>query len=161
MNRAAFTAALAATAGLAPCRGAAAADTSIRVGLSPSETFALPLYAADQGFFKRDDVPVDVQLFGGSAAVASAVAGHALDIGATNPGTLSNAHVRGIPFRVIAPGANYNSAVATTVLVVAKNAPFVNPKDLNGKTIAVNTLRDMGQAAIMKWLDTSGGSRTR
>ena len=158
MNRAAFAAALAATACASSWQTARAADPTIHVGVSPSESYALPLYAADQGFFKRDDLAVDVQLFSGSAPVSAAVAGHSLDIGGTNPGTLANAHARGIPFRVVAPGANYSAAVAASVLVVAKNSPFSNPKDLNGKTIAVNTLRDMGQAAIMKWLDTNGGN---
>jgi NitT/TauT family transport system substrate-binding protein len=58
---------------------------------------------------------------------------------------------------MFAAGGNYSTNSPTTVLAVAKNAPFKIAKDLNGKTIGVSTLRDLQQASVMKWVDVNGG----
>ncbi|HEY5350347.1 MAG TPA: ABC transporter substrate-binding protein, partial [Candidatus Lustribacter sp.] len=72
-------------------------------------------------------------------------------------GAQANAHVRGLPFSMVAGGGLYSTKSPTTVLAVAKNAPFKTAKDLNGKTIGVSTLKDLQQASVMKWVDANGG----
>jgi NitT/TauT family transport system substrate-binding protein len=58
---------------------------------------------------------------------------------------------------MIAPGGLYTTAAPTTVLAVAKNSPLRDGKELNGKTVALSTLKDLQQASVMKWLDANGG----
>jgi NitT/TauT family transport system substrate-binding protein len=157
MKRATFLAASTAAATLIPGARARAADDTICFGTTAAETFALPLFAQELGFFKSAGLNVEITMFPGGAAVSAAVAGRALDIGATNTGTFANSHLRGIPFTIIAPGALYRSAEATTVLVVSKNSPLATAKDLNGKTIGVTTVHDLSQATVMKWADVNGG----
>lgn len=96
-------------------------------------------------------------MFAGGAAVAAAVAGHSLDVGATNTGNFANSHPRGVPFMIFAPGGYYRTQAPTSVLVVGKNSPIATAKDLNGKTVAVTTVRDLTQAGVMKWSDANGG----
>jgi len=46
---------------------------------------------------------------------------------------------------IIAPAALWTSDRPTSALVVAKNSPLASAKDFDGKTIAVNGLRNVTQ----------------
>lgn len=158
LKRSTFTL-FAAGAVLAP-RTRAGAQTDIatvRLGCAPSDTFALALYARDQGFFKDAGLNVDITLFPVSGAIPAAVASGALDAGCSNWGALANAHTHNIPIAVIAPGGVYTSAQPTTQLVVARASTLQTAKDLNGKTVALSNLRDTMHAAMLKWSEINGG----
>ena len=152
MNRATFTLVTGAAVA-APSMAAAQADAlTVRIGAFLSESSALVMYATDQGFLKQAGINVEMTLFPSSGAIASGVLGGALDVGCSNLGAISHAHINGLPLSVLAPGSLYTSAAPTTLLTVAKTSPIQNAKDLSGKTIAVSTIRDTQQAAAMKWV---------
>jgi NitT/TauT family transport system substrate-binding protein len=157
MKRAAFTALLAGAAAAPRIASAQAAPTVIRVGTAPVESYALVYQGVERGFFKAAGLDVQIQSFSGGGGVMTAFAGGALDMGCANIGAQANAHIRGLPLAMVAGGGLYTSASPTTVLAVAKNSPFKTAKDLNGKTIAVSTLKDLQQASVMKWVDANGG----
>jgi NitT/TauT family transport system substrate-binding protein len=157
MKRAAFTYLLAGAAAVPRIASAQTPPTVIRFGTAPVESYALVIYGVDRGFFKAANLDVQVTTFSGGGGVMSAAAGGALDIGCANVGAQANAHSHGLPLSMIAPGGDYTTNSPTTVLAVAKNAPFKTAKDLNGKTIGVSTLRDLQQASVMKWVDVNGG----
>ena len=157
MKRAAFTALLAAAATAPRVASAQASPTVIRLGTSPVESYALAYYGVERGFFKNAGLDVQIQSFTGGGGVMTAFAGGALDMGCANVGAQANANIRGLPFSMIAGGGLYSTNSPTTVLAVAKNAPFKTGKDLDGKTIGVSTLKDLQQASVMKWVDANGG----
>ncbi len=157
MKRAAFTALLAGAAAAPRIASAQSTPTVIRLGTAPVESYALVFYGVERGFFKAANLDVQVQSFNGGGSVMAAAAGGALDMGCANVGAQANAHVRGLPFSMVSGGGLYSSKSPTTVLAVAKNAPFKTAKDLNGKTIGVSTLKDLQQASVMKWVDANGG----
>lgn len=157
MKRAAFTLLFAGAAALPRAASAQAAPTVIRLGTAPVESYALAFYGVDRGFFKAANLDVQIQSFSGGGGVMTAAAGGALDMGCANVGAQANAHMRGLPFSMVAAGGNYSSNSPTTVLAVAKNSPLKTAKDLNGKTIGCSTLKDLQQASVMKWVDTNGG----
>jgi NitT/TauT family transport system substrate-binding protein len=134
----------------------AQAATKIRVGVGVVESYAQGSYAQEMGFYQAAGLDADVETLINGGAITAAVIGGALDVGTTNSGSMALAHLRGFPIYLIAPSGIYTSASPTTVLVVAKDAPAQGPKDLNGKTIAVTTLGDLQQVAVMKWLDDGG-----
>ena len=138
---------------------ASAADEPIvlRVGTGVSDPSSEVLYAVDMGFFKKRGLDVQVQQLASGAAEVAAVAGGSLDVAESNVVSVAAAHLRGLPFIYIAPGAQYNTAAPTTVLVCGANAPYRSGKDLNGKTIAVTALRDSSQLGPMMWMDKTGG----
>ena len=158
MNRAAFSALLAGAAVVSPLCALADPDLpTFRIGVVPSENFALALLANEHGFFRAIKANVEISIFPTSGPIAAGVLAGALDIGCSNWGAIANAHGRGLPLSVIAPGGMYTSASPTTMLTVAKNSTLKSAKEFNGKTIAVSTLRDAQQACVMKWSDVSGG----
>lgn len=156
MKRAAFASLLAAAAAprLALAQGA---PTVIRLGTAPVESYSLVYYGVERGFFKAANLDVQVQAFSGGGGVMTAAAGGALDMGCANVAAQATAHLRGLPFSMVAGGGMYSTDSPTTVLAIAKNSTLKTGKDLNGKTVGVSTLKDLQQASVMKWVDANGG----
>jgi len=148
-------------AALAPCSFApvrAESADAIRVGTSAIDGYLEPYYAADQGFFARAGLDVDVELFSGGARVTTAIAANAIDIGISNPISLANAADHGLPMVLVAAGVLYNrDAIA---LCVAADGPVKTARDLNGKTIGVTALEDSNTLHVRAWVDQNGGDST-
>lgn len=161
MKRSVFTAITAAAAldPRVPAFAQAQAIT-VRAGTTPVESYALLLFAAEGGFLKKQGIDAEINTFNGGGAVMAALAGSALDLACVNWGAISNAYIRGIPIKVIAPGGTYTSEAPTTILAVAKTSTIKTAKELNGKTVGVSTLKDLQQASVMKWVDANGGDST-
>jgi len=85
----------------------------------------------------------------------SAVIGGDLDVGMANTVQLAGAIARGIPVQMIAPASLYSPRDASPNLMVAKDSPIKSAKDLTGSTIAVSSLGDFNQLALLAWLDTN------
>jgi NitT/TauT family transport system substrate-binding protein len=131
--------------------------TKIRVATLPIDVASQALYAADQGFFRAAGLDVDLQLMNSGPAIAAAIAGGDVDFGASNMVTLSIAHERGVPFVLVAPGGAYSSKNPTDKLVVANGSPIKTARDLNGKALAVNALKNISAISAMSWIDRNGG----
>jgi NitT/TauT family transport system substrate-binding protein len=138
-----------------PLRAQTAAK--VRIGIAPAESFMQAAFAQEAGFLRQAGIDADVQLLANGATVTAALLGGALDIGVTNGGSMANAHIRGLPIYCIAPSGLYTSSSPTTGLIVAKNSPITSARDLDGKRLAVTGLRDLMQAAVVKWIDDNGG----
>jgi NitT/TauT family transport system substrate-binding protein len=157
MKRAAFASLLAGAAAAPRFASAQGAPTVIRLGTAPVESYSLVYYGVDRGFFKAANLDVQVQAFSGGGGVMTAAAGGALDMGCANVAAQATAHLRGLPFSMVAGGGMYSTDSPTTVLAIAKNSSLKTGKDLNGKIVGVSTLKDLQQASVMKWVDANGG----
>lgn len=131
--------------------------TLIRVSGSLNDSTTPLAYAASAHLFERAGLHVDVQRFTSGAAIATAVAGGALEIGAFNMFGLVQAHAKGLPFSLIAPGSVYRSEFPDGGLLVSANSPLRAPKDFNGKTLGALSLQDLSTFAVESWLDKNGG----
>lgn len=147
----------ASTAILIPRRSPAQSGV-VRILTTAVAVGALPLYARDKGFFEAAGLAVEVSnnMSSGAAALA-AVAGGAVDIGLSNAGSVAAGVLHGLPFTIIADGALYDRRQPTTFLCAAPNSPISKAADLNGKTIAVNGLKQALQAETQQWIDKNGG----
>jgi NitT/TauT family transport system substrate-binding protein len=130
---------------------------TVRFGVVPVEEAAAAFYAKEKGFFAKFGVDAQVTVLPNGGSVTQAILGGSLDCGVTNSGSISSAHARGVPLYLIACGATYTPSSPIAHLVVAKNGPIKNAKDLSGKTLAVSTLRDMIQGSVLAWIDKNGG----
>lgn len=132
-------------------------ETSITVATIPIDAQSQVFYAQDMGFFEEAGLSVEIQTLTSGPAIASAVASGAVDIGCSNVLSLATAHEEGLPFVLIAPSGRYLSDEPTSVLMVAEDSPIQSASDLNGKTIAVNGLKNITQVASEAWIDQNGG----
>jgi NitT/TauT family transport system substrate-binding protein len=139
-------------------RAAVAADLPmIRIGGGSNDNMGEPYYVRDGGFTKRHDLDAQITELGSGGALTAAVAAGALDVTITNIASIAAAHIRHLPVTVIAGGALYSAdAPPSTAILVLKESAIRGPADLAGKTIALSTLRDLQQAAIMAWLEKHG-----
>lgn len=156
MNRARVVAALGALPALAAAPALAQAGSPVRMAGIPAESYCEPYYAADGGFFARAGINADVQTFSTGAAITTAVAGNALDVGIADTIEVGNAINHGIPFAYFCGGMLYVSEAPTSQLCVAANGPIKGPKDLEEQTIAVNGLKSTFEITTREYLRASG-----
>jgi NitT/TauT family transport system substrate-binding protein len=141
---------------------AAQSGAPVRVASIPITGAAEPAIAREMGFFAKAGIEVDLQAMQGSAAIAAAVLSNAADIGFSAADTIATARSKGIRLVVIAPSSEYVSTLPSNdaLLVVPANSPARQAKDLNGKTVAVNSLTGIANLTTRLWLDRNGGDST-
>jgi len=130
---------------------------TVRVASTPDDQVTPVLYALRTGRFRAAGLDVQLEQSNGGAAIAAGVAGGSYDIGKSSLVALLNAHERGVPFTLIAPGGLSQSATPYGLLIVAKDSSIQSARDLNGKTLAVAALGAVDQIAAMSWIDKNGG----
>lgn len=131
--------------------------TTVKVGLIPITDVA-PLYLGIQkGFFATRKLKVEPQLAAGGAAIVPAVVSGGNQFGFSNNVSLIVAKSKGVPLQAITPGVGIapgnNEACQ---VVVPKKSPIRSIKDLPGKSLAVNTLNNIGDVTIRAALDKGG-----
>jgi NitT/TauT family transport system substrate-binding protein len=137
---------------------AAAEPTTLRVGVIPIADVA-PLYLGiDQGFFEDQQLTIEPQLAEGGAAITPAVLNGDFQIGFSNTVSLLIAASKDLPVTIISQGVlgGKNEDEAWADLLVLKDGPIKEPKDLEGKTIAVNTLKNVCEVTIRASLADMG-----
>jgi NitT/TauT family transport system substrate-binding protein len=138
----------------APARSA---DDVLRVGSSLEDDVSPLVYAAANGTFRKLGLDVQPQATQSGSAAAAAVAGGSLQFAKSSLMSLVSAHARGVPFVLVAPGSINTDADPIAQLIVAKNAPYKTAKDLDGKTLASSSLKDVKTISTMAWIDQHGG----
>lgn len=152
---------------LSACGGSNAAagknpDSASPVKINVAETAGIPSaflnYGVQKGFFKEEglDVTVDTST-GGAAAVPGLISG-GLQLAGSNTVSALLAASKGLPISIVAPGtfASETPKKDFSAVLVAKDSGIKAPADLAGKTIAVNTLENIGDVSITAALEKQG-----
>ena len=119
------------------------------------------LFAQEQGMFRKVGLDVTLIPNGSGAAVASAVVGGAVDIGKSSLTALITAVSKGIPIVLVAPSALYNPASPVTGTIVRADSPLRSARDLNGKTVSVQSVRGSLQLATWRGSMRTAATRAR
>ena len=138
--------------------GGQAEQTTLRVGVIPIADVA-PLYLGmKQGFFEEQDLKLEPQLAEGGAAITPAVLSGDFQIGFSNTVSLLIAASKDLPVTIISQGVlgGKTEDEAWADVLVLKDGPIKEPKDLEGKTIAVNTLKNVCEVTIRASLADMG-----
>src|ERR671917_2659350 len=138
--------------------GGGSEQTTLKVGVIPIADVA-PLYLGiDKGFFKEEQLTIEPQLAEGGAAITPAVLSGDFQIGFSNTISLLIAASKDLPVQIIAQGvlAGTDESKAWADLLVLKDGPIKDGKDLEGKTIAVNTLNNICEVTIKASLEKDG-----
>jgi NitT/TauT family transport system substrate-binding protein len=129
----------------------------VHVGVLPNDDMMAVIYAQQTGMFKQAGLDVTLEKSTSGVAIAAAVIGGSFDIGKSSITPIFDAHARGIPFIIIAPGAIYESKTPYGGMLLPIASTVAGGKDLAGKLIGVNALGDIGQVGINAWADKTGG----
>lgn len=129
----------------------------LRVATAPDEDAVACLYAQQGGIFRRNGLDVSLTAMASGSAITSAVVGGAIELGKASLLGLAGAHARGVPITLIAPAGMYDADAPVTGTLVRADSVLHGARDLNGKTISVQSIRGQTQIATMAWIDLHGG----
>ena len=132
--------------------------TKVRVGMLPISN-AAPLYlGVKKGFFKEEGLDVEPVLGQSGNEIITALVSDDFDFGFIGfvPGMAAVS--KGLPLKIIASGDTGAKSADKewTQIVVSKDSPIRDAKDLAGKTIAVNALKGVGEVVIKAALEKRG-----
>jgi NitT/TauT family transport system substrate-binding protein len=146
-------------AGLPFIRGLSWAQTKGKLGYMKIVDNAAMFMAMEKGFFKSEGLELETVPMAGGALILQGVTSGDLQIGWSNVISLYQARVEGFDFKLIAGGAtNVKGKGESHAIQVSKASPIKGAKDLEGKTVAVNTLNNIVHLMAMAWLDKNGAS---
>ncbi|TYB68961.1 PhnD/SsuA/transferrin family substrate-binding protein [Nonomuraea sp. PA05] len=169
INTRAALAAAASVLMLAACGGGqtpAPAGTSAAAGTTPVKVSVIPIldvapiYLGDQqGFFKEEGLKLELVTAQGGAAIVPAVVSGQVDFGFSNFTSLIVAASKGLPLKVVAPGAASTGEQDKDFggVVVKAGSPIKTAKDLAGKRVAVNTLNNINDTTVRASIRAAGG----
>lgn len=142
---------------------AAQAPVNITVGAVPIVDVA-PLYlGVEKGFFAHEHLNVTIKLAQGGAVIIPALVAGDYQFGFTNTVSLILGVANGLPLRVVSAGEQdgSNPKNDTWAILVKSGSPIAQCKDLEGKTIAINTLKNIGEVTVKASCDKPGVDVTK
>lgn len=133
--------------------------TQVKIGVIPIIDVA-PLYLGQKkGFFSSRGIELEMVSAQGGAAIIPGVLSDQFQFGFSNTTSLMIAQVKGVPIKSVVNGAASNGKVGADVTGVAvkKDSPVKTAKDLAGRTVAVNTLQNIGSTTVRESVRLAGG----
>src|SRR3954447_12115194 len=138
--------------------GGSGKAATLKVGVIPIADVA-PLYVCiKQGFFKQEKLTIQPQLAEGGATITAQVVSGDLQIGFSNVTSLVIASSKKLPVRIVASGVQgaASDKDAWDAVLSKKGSPIKDVKALEGKTVSVNNLNNVGPLTINNAMEKAG-----
>jgi NitT/TauT family transport system substrate-binding protein len=135
----------------------------VTVGVIPILDVA-PIYlGVEQGFFRDRNIDVELKTAEGGAAIVPAVVSRQYQFGFSNVISLLLAQSQGLPVTVVSNGNNSTGEDGAdfAALMVRGDSPIRTAKDLEGKTVAANTLENIVDTSVRASVRKAGGDPTK
>ncbi|MGW9494255.1 ABC transporter substrate-binding protein [Streptomyces prasinus] len=133
--------------------------TEVKVGLIPIVDVA-PLYLGEKkGFFGERGLKLSLSSAQGGAAIVPGVASGQFEFGFSNTTSLLIAQSNSVPVKGVANG-NASTGVEGedfAAITVKGDSPVKSAKDLEGKKVAVNTLKNTMELGVRASVTKAGG----
>jgi NitT/TauT family transport system substrate-binding protein len=115
-------------------------------------------YGVQEGFFRQRGLDVQVTPSQGGATVVPAVIAGDTDIGGSNLVSVLLAQDKDVPVKIVAPGTfvRGDREQDFSAIIAAGDSDIRSPKDLEGKTLAVNTLKNVAEVTAKASLAKQG-----
>jgi NitT/TauT family transport system substrate-binding protein len=130
----------------------------IKVGVIPIVDVA-PIYLGkQQGFFAKRDIDLTLEQAQGGAAIVPAVVSGQYQFGFSNVVSLMLAQSKNVPIKAVANGNNATGDPKKDFgMLVVKDPAIKSAKDLAGKTVATNTLKNIVDTSVKEIVRQAGG----
>lgn len=129
---------------------------SIRVLETAGIPSAFLTYGVEQGFFEQEGLEVEVQPSQGGAEAIPAIVSGDVQVAGSNAVSVLLAAAQGVDLRIIAPGTFARPEKDFSAIMVSKDGPIRRPEDLEGKRLAVNTLKNVTEVTAREALAKEG-----
>ncbi|WP_328421024.1 ABC transporter substrate-binding protein [Streptomyces sp. NBC_00443] len=133
--------------------------TTVKLGVIPIVDVA-PLYLGQQkGLFEKHGLKLEFTTAQGGAAIVPGVASGQFQFGFSNVTSLMVAQSNGVPVKAVANGIASTGVRGKDFngLMVKKDSPVKSAKDLEGKKVAINTLKNINETAVRQAVREAGG----
>jgi ABC-type nitrate/sulfonate/bicarbonate transport system substrate-binding protein len=150
---------------VAACGGDGAEEATTEGGatkLTVQETAGVPssfvAFGIEKGMFDKQKLEIDLEPTQGGAATIPALVSGDIEVGGSNVVSLLLASAKDLPIRAIAGGTSARAAGEKDfgALIAAKGKGISKPEDLEGKTVAVNTLNNIAEVVVKAALEKEG-----
>jgi NitT/TauT family transport system substrate-binding protein len=143
---------------LANHRAAAADLEKVRVSIIPINDVAPLFVAMKNGYFRELGLEIDTTPSVGGAAGIPGLIGGSFDVVYGNVVSVLLASQQGLDVKVIAPGTKVALRdTDTTPIIVRTDSGIKSGKDLEGKSISVNTRNNVIWLYARAWIKATGG----
>ncbi|NEK59589.1 ABC transporter substrate-binding protein [Geodermatophilus sabuli] len=119
----------------------------------------VPVYmGVEQGFFEEEGIDLTVDTATSGASIVPLVVNGEVDLGFGNALSVLVARSKGLPLQIVSQGAVAADAVEDggNALLVRPDAGIETAADLQGTTIAVTSLGNLGQLLTVEWMKAEG-----
>lgn len=150
------------SAGGSPSSGGSK-TTQVKVGVIPIVDVA-PLYLGQKkGFFSSRGIDLRMETAQGGAAIIPGVLSGQFTFGFSNVTSLMIAQTKGVPIKSVVNGdaTTGDTKADVTGVAVKKSSAIKSAKDLGGKTVAVNTLQNIGDTTVREAVREDGGDPSK
>ena len=132
--------------------------TPITVGVMPIVDVAAIYVGIAEGYFEDEGLDVTLELAQGGAAIVPAVVSGDYEFGFSNVTSLLLGVSNGVPIQAVS-AANFSTGEEPDIaaVVVPKDSPVTSVDELAGKTVAVNTLNNIGDSTVRNVVEQNGG----
>lgn len=123
---------------------------TIKVGALPIAACA-PLYlGVEKGFFEAEGIRVEAELAPTGAAILPAINAGELQFGFSSVPALMQAATQGLPIKIVAQGSQAGPGESSHFegVLVKQDGSIQTPEDLEGATVAVNSIESIGPLLI-------------
>ena len=137
-----------------------AVGTKVSVGVIPIIDVA-PIYLGRQkGFFSSRGIDLTMVPEQGGAPIVKGVLAGKYQFGFSNVTSLMAAKTEGAPLKAVANGVASTGRPGRdfSAIVVADGSPIRSAKDLTGKRVAVNTLKNLGDTTVRQSVRLAKGN---
>ena len=135
----------------------------VTVGVIPILDVA-PIYLGkEKGFFDKHNIDLTLKQAEGGAAIVPAVMSQEYQFGFSNVISLLLANSQGLPVKVVSNGVNSTGEDGKDFagLYVKSDSPITSAKQLEGKTVAANTLQNIVDTSVRASVRKAGGDPTK
>jgi NitT/TauT family transport system substrate-binding protein len=130
----------------------------VKVGVIPIIDVA-PIYLGkQQGFFSKGNIDLTMEQAQGGAAIVPAVVSGQYQFGFSNVVSMMLAQANNVPVKAVANGVNSTGDPKKDFgALVVKDPTITSAKDLAGKTVATNTLKNIVDTSVKEIVRKDGG----
>ena len=141
---------------------ASGSPDKVKVGVIPIVDVA-PIYLGKaKGFFTKQNIDLSLEQAQGGAAIVPAVVSGQYQFGFSNVVSLMLAESKNVPIKAVANGNNATADPKKDFSgLVVKDPSITRPKDLEGKTVATNTLKNIVDTSVKDIVRKDGGDPSK
>ncbi|MDQ0584559.1 ABC transporter substrate-binding protein [Streptomyces rishiriensis] len=137
--------------------------TTVELGLIPIVDVAPVYLGVKQGFYEKHGLKLSITTAQGGAAIVPGVVSGQFQFGFSNMTSLMVAQSNSVPVQAVSNGIASTGVQGKDfgAITVKKGSALRSAKDLEGKKVAINTLKNINETAVRESVRKAGGDPDR